>query len=595
MTFASPAALYFALSALVLIALALLRPKLKRRHVSALFLWEGLKHDARSRKIHFRQLLDPLLLLQVLSVMLLVAALATPLISSTRRHLSALAVVIDASASMQTATEDGNTRYQLALEEAKRIVAESPAIRTSVIRFSSLATVVTDAALSRASATRALDDAEPTWNGDGTIDEMINALSALGGISSFDRIVLLTDREMAGLPTQIEQITISGGENLAITGFSVRENPTGEGAMAFVEVLNNTLTDHDVSVRVSDGSAQTSVPLFIAPGTSDRMIVPFPASRGTVFSVAIDVEDGLAEDNVRYFALDRPLDLRVRWIGPPNRYLAAALGAVTPFTVVSAAEEADLTVVHKATLPSAYSGSILLVSGEIEGIATLGDERERLSLRAVRSSHPLLDGLSPSDIRVFSSPSVSLPEQALVILESDGEPVLATWRSETQDVTLFSARLEMTNLPLAVDLPLLIRNVVSRVARLPATLAYEWTHVGDPFALLGRGSIRSLVDPDQRTIAVSEHDMFFFPQTPGLYTLTTDRGVFPFAVNVAPSESTGDYSRDVETEAAVVETAERRYWMDVWPILAGGVIVVSLAELLLRKRSALRLPGSRRA
>ena len=103
------------------------------------------------------------------------------------------------------------------------------------------------------------------------------------------------------------------------------------------------------------------------------------------------------------------------------------------------------------------------------------------------------------------------------------------------------------------------------------------------------------MDPDQQTIAVSEHDTFFFPQTPVLYTLTMDRGVFPFAVNVAPSESTGDYSRNVETEAAVVEAAERRYWMDVWPILAGGVIVVSLAELFLRKRSALRLPGSGRA
>jgi hypothetical protein len=595
MTLASPAALYLALSALVLMALALLRPQLKRRHVSSLFLWEGLKHDARSRKIHFRQLLDPLLLLQVLSVLLLVAALADPLLSSTRQRLSALAIVIDGSASMQTMTEDGSTRYDLAIDAAKKIAGESPAISTSVIQLSSLAAVLANAAPTRAFVTRALDDSEPTWNRDGTIDDMVNALSALGGLSSFDRVVLLTDREVASLPVQVEQITVSGGENLAVTGFSVRENPAGEGATAFVEVLNDTSADHDVTLRVSDGSAQTSVPVYLTPGTNDRVIVPFPTSRGTVFTVVLDVEDALPEDNVRYFALDRPLDLRVRWIGPPNRYLSAALGAVTPFSVVSAAEEADITIVHQATLPSSYGGSILLVNSEVDGVATLGDERDRSSLRAVLSSHPLLDGLRPEDIRVFSSPSVSLPQDATIILETDGEPLLATWQTETQDVTLFSARLETTNLPLAVDLPLLIRNVASRVVRLPAALAYEWMNVGDPVSLLGRGSIQSLEDPDQRKISVSQQDMFFFPDAPGLYTLITDRAVFPLAVNVAASESSGIGDWNGGTAAAAVESAERRSWIDVWPLLAGVGVALLLGELVLRKRSALRLPGRHRA
>jgi hypothetical protein len=592
MMFAFSGALYFALSAVVLIALALLRPKLKRRNVSSLFLWEGLKHDARSRKIHFRQLLDPLLLLQVLSVVLLVAALATPLVSSTRQRLSALAIVIDASASMQTMTEDGRTRYALAIDAAKSILVQNPALRTSVIRFSSLATILTDGASSRASVTRALDASEPTWHGDGTIDDMVNALSALGGLSGFDRVVLVTDRELSGLPAQVERIAVSGGENLGVTGFSVRENPSGQGATAFVEVLNATPSDHDVSLRVSDGSAMTSVGVYLPPKTRQQVIVPFPTSRGTVFTVTLEAEDDLPEDNERYFALDRPLDLRVRWIGPPNRYLSAALGAVTPFTLVSAAEEADITIVHQATLPSSYAGCIFLVNGEVQGVASLGDERERSSLNAVLSAHPLLAGLQPADIRVFSSPSVSLPDDAAVILEADGEALLATWQTETQEVTLFAARLESTNLPLAVDLPLLVRNVVSRVTRLPATLAYGWTHVGDPVSLLGRGSILDLEDPDQRKIPLSELDMFFFPEAPGLYTLTTDRGVFPLAVNVAPSESTVDVGVSLEAEN-IVESADRRYWIDVWPLLVGIVIVLLLTELVARKRSALRLLGSR--
>ena len=589
MIFAAPAALYFALSTLVLMVLALLRPRLERKNVAALFLWEDLKHDARARKIHFRQLLDPLLLLQVLSVVLLVGTLAFPLLSSTRQRLSALAIVIDGSASMRTITEDGRTRYAVAVEEAKAILNENPALTTSVIQFSSSPTILAEAVRSRPLVARTLDASDPTWNGAGSIDSMVNALSAVGGLRSFDRIVFLTDGEVDDLPGEIERIGIAGGENLAITAFSIRENPSSDGATAFVEVLNDAKSDREVTVRISDGSAQTSVAVYLVSKSSEHIIVPFPNSRGTVFSVTLDVEDDFATDNERYFALDRPLDLRVRWIGPPNRYLFAALGAVTPFTLISAAEEADLTIVHQATLPSSYGGSILLVHAGIQDAVTLGDDRDRGTVTAVLPSHPLLVGLEPADIRVFSSPEANLPENAAVILQAGSEPILATWQTTTQDVTFLAPQLELTNLPLAVDLPLLIRNVASAIVRLPATLAYGWTRTGDPVPLLGRGAIENLEGPDGREMPLPSSDLYFFPDVPGVYRLTTDRGVFPLAVNIPPSESTSASPWETSASGFAGATQRRQYWVDLWPTLAGLAAVLLIAELLLRKRASLRL------
>jgi hypothetical protein len=590
MTLAAPTALFFALSALAVIFLALLRPRLERRDVSALFLWEGLRQDARSRRIHFRQLLDPILLLQVLAILLLAAALTLPLISSTQKRLSSLAIVIDGSGSMQT-TVSGTARYELAVDEAKRVLRETPAAATSVIQFSSVPGILADRATSRGAVSRILDDSKPTWNGPGTVDGMLNALSAVGGLATFDRVVFITDAPAGGLPESIETIPVAGGENLGITAFSVRENPSGSGTTAFVEVRNETSASRSVGVRLSDGFTQTSLALVLAAGEAQQASIPFSGSRGTVFTATLDAADDFAADNERYCALDRPLDLRIRWIGPPNAYLSAALGAVTSFTLVSAAEDADLTVVNGSTIPASYRGTILLVDAEIQDVIMLGEERERASLRAAASTDPLLEGLRPSDIRVFASPAVDLPEDAVVLLEADGEPVLATWLSEDQDVTLLAPRLEMTNLPLSIDFPLLVSNIVSRVTRLPAPLDYAWTHVGDAVELGGRGGIIRLEGPDGHAIQVSPQDLYFFPETPGLYVLTTDRGEFALAVNVAPSESvpSGSVLYDEDLSTPLPEAQAREYWLETWPILIGLLILLLLAELLARHRGTIRL------
>jgi len=591
MTFTSPMVLLFGLSIFLVMFLALLRPRLERRSVAALFLWEGLTQDTRSKRIHFKQLLDPILLLQLLSILLLVAAMASPLLSSTRQRLSSLAIVIDASASMQTMTADGASRYDLAVEEAKDVLEESPALKTSVIRFSSLPNMLVQQESRRAAVSRALDASSPTWNASGSLDGMLNALSAVGGLSSFDRVVFITDGTPSALPEGIELLTIEGGENLSIAAFTVRENPSGEGTTAFAEIANGTDEYREIALRVDDGFSSTSISLSVEPEATQQLAVPFPTSRGTVFTAQLDVADDLPQDNTRYFALDRALDLRVRWIGPPNRYLSAALGAVTAVTIVAASDEADLTVVHQAMLPASYDGSILLVNSEIQGVASLGDDQDRGSVRAVASADPLLEGLQPSDIRVFSSPTPQLPEEATVILEADGAPILAAWTSETQDVVFLAPKLETTNLPLSVDLPLLARNIVSRVVRLPAPLDYRWSHVGEAVSLTGRGLISRLENPDGEAVSLPESGQYFFPATPGIYELTTERGTFPLAVNVAPSESDTSASIEAaEPSALPTATTNRRYWVDLWPILAIVTLVLLLTEVLARHRASIRLP-----
>ena len=65
MSFVSASTLYLLTLAGLVVFLFFLRARERRRAVSALFLWEGLKGDPQSRATRFRQQIDLLLILQL--------------------------------------------------------------------------------------------------------------------------------------------------------------------------------------------------------------------------------------------------------------------------------------------------------------------------------------------------------------------------------------------------------------------------------------------------------------------------------------------------------------------------------------------------
>ena len=593
MRFLTPGALFLALSSLAILVLALLRSDIRRRDVAALFLWETLPSEPRSSSIHLRRLLEPLLFLQILCLVLLVAVLAQPVASSRVQRISALAIVVDASASMQTVTEGGATRYDVAIERALAIVDESPAEYTAVVFFSSNSTLETHETVSKAPIRSGLSASRVTWNGDGSADDLVNALSAAGGLDRFDRVVLITDHELLDAPDGVETIGISGGRNVAITAFSVRENVGSSGATAFVQLINATETYQDVSVVVSDGYAQTTIPVLLSPAVAENVIVPFPVSTGSVFTVTMRVEDSFVGDNTRYFALDRPLDLRVWWVGETNQYLWAALRASTPISSAASPEDADLIVVYDAQIPSTLSGAILLVHGDIYGEASVAGEAAGGPVQALATDNALLEGVEPADLRVGVLPNVvDVPNDAQVLLECGSLPLLVTWQTAIHNTTLITPTLDTTNLPITVDFPILVRNIVRSVVRLPAELSYRTAVVGEVVSLSGYGAIDRIEDPDGEELApaLAVGDAFY-PDRPGVYTIHSSRGTFPVAANIAFGDSMSDALAAANDEPFANTTyglAEREYWLPIWPLAASLIVGLLIIETVIRNRKLIR-------
>ena len=123
LSFAAPAFLAAGLLALPLIALYLIRVKRRAVTVGYLRLWEDLLVESRARSLFERLKRWASLLVQLLILGLLVAALLEPSREARERESRQTLVLLDASASMQVREPGGQTRFELALAEARREIA----------------------------------------------------------------------------------------------------------------------------------------------------------------------------------------------------------------------------------------------------------------------------------------------------------------------------------------------------------------------------------------------------------------------------------------------------------------------------------------
>jgi hypothetical protein len=411
---------------------------------------------------------------------------------------------------------------------------------------------------------------------------------------NFERIVYLSDRPLSTPLPGVEERMIAGGENVAITAFTVREDPTLQGVTAFVRVKNATGSYVDTILQVSNGYGAVELSILLPPHSEQGYVLPFPGSHGEAFSARIDPRDDFHGDDTRYFTLDRSLTMRVRWVGRRNRYLEAALQSAGRITLVDQEDEGpvDLILSYGITLPAEATGNILLIPAGLDGLITLVEEQgvgeieTAVSISIAVPEDQLIEGIDPSNFRVRSVPVVTIPEQGTVILRTGDEPLLYRLRDGERDIILIAPDLMRTNLPLTVDFPLLVRNILASFSVLPAPVTYTWALVGEERSIREYGEAVKLVDPEGKELPLGGIGSFL-PQRPGIYTLTTSKGIYQLAVNVDPLESEPPVLPEEPVLAEAVHL-EAQTLFPLWPFFAGLAILFLLVETLLYRGWRLR-------
>ncbi len=325
----APLGLLALLAVVPLVVLYLIQPDPVRVDLPTLrFLEEDRGSDATNPLLE-RLRRNLLLLLQILVVVLLAVALATPYVTVPREQAAdETVVVLDASASMTT-VDGGESRF----DRARRAAREAVSGTTSVVVAARQSRVPVRSG-SRTAARRALDRVGPTETA-GDLRSALAQANALAGDGA--RVVVLSD--FADDSAWREEVTAARAAGLAVDlrQFGGGANRAGIVDRSFsgtsVTVTVRSYAAEPVRRTVALGSERRRVEL--APGDTVSVTLPVPAGGGQ--ATLSPGDDFAADDAVPVVAPADPAVDVLLLTNDRNRFLATALEVV---------DVVDLTVVE---------------------------------------------------------------------------------------------------------------------------------------------------------------------------------------------------------------------------------------------------------
>jgi Ca-activated chloride channel family protein len=450
----------------------------RRLRVPAIFLWADLPQASTGRSKRRWPPITLLLLLQLLAATLAAFALARPATpSEPPRHL---ALILDASASMQ-ATDVAPTRFDAARARAiDRITTMRPTDIVSLIRAGREARLVVSGAPDAARS--ALSTAQPGAAGAAIREALALASSQLAATPERrGQIVILTDaawpapEPVGPLAAAVDVVAVGGGsDNQAVSGVSVRMDPSGRSQTALVELANQADRAVRVPMRLTaDGAPLDERQVDIQPRTRARLSIPLPADARRV-AVRLLGRDSLPlDDSVETIAPGGP-PRDVLLLGRGSDGLRRALESVPSLRVHTADFPAppELTVLEGSLPPQLPAGPLLLVdppasSGRLLGVGLGSGAR-------VQQTHPLLQGLDLGALQ-NETPAISgVPGWARVVFGSVQGPLIMEGRLEGRPTVALTFDPRVSGLEKSLAFPLLISNATTFLlnqADAPATVA----------------------------------------------------------------------------------------------------------------------------
>lgn len=594
--------------AIIVPVIYFLRARNLSHRVSAVFLWETLPLGHRTRLARFRFRLDWVLLAQLAGLMLLAVAAAGPALRVNQPVLSAMAIVIDGSASMKGTTADGRPKDEEARSRALEILGRYPGTPATVIQLSLSPAVLAPLGEDHDAVRSAIAGFTANWTGNGTAASLNTLLESQQPTERYEQIFVISDRIVSDLPSSasVQMVTISSAGNLSIDAFNVRQQPNGSGVVVFVGVRNDDSEYRETELRVSDGASRVRLPLVLAPGERQAFVLPFPAARGVAYTAELLPRDSAPFDDLRYYALPQNMPRAAAWLGEDDPFLRAAVQASGPVVWTETLEDAEFIVVNgvdalidfgfeSGSLPA---GNLFIVSlsGRETAVALDGGAAAYASIRAVGAGDPILDGISPGALRVDLSSLLEdgeagmIPEGGVRLLAASSQDVLLAGVTEAGRWVALVPDLWKTNLPLSVDFPLLVGNIVAYLAPDASTAVWtqrepgqavdlDWAGPEARVVAPGGDSIRNSTRTDQPELQGTrgfDAGGVLLADVPGFYEILAPSGSILMAFNVAVSES--EVGMDLESRETNPTARTESGSFALWPWLALVACVVLVGE-----------------
>lgn len=473
MSLAAPIALTLAALAIPIIALYILKVRMRRVPVSTNLFWKQVYDEKPPRSLwqNLRHWLS--LLAQLLLLALLVLAIADPFFAWQAARARRLVLIVDASASMQ-ASDIAPTRFDEAIAEAHRII-DGVRDHDQVVILSAgvVPKVITGMANHTPTLRRALDSITAT-DAPSSIDDAIALGQQLIGDHPHAQVILISDRDHEVPPDIDRRVVGTRAANLGIIQLQARRSfidPIGYEVL--VEVQN--ASDAPATARLElelDGVPIDVLPLELAPDeTWSRTIEKASLEGGELTATLTRLEQpgSLSIDNTAWAIVPARQLQDVLIISPGNLFLEKVFEAnpLVRVTIADALPEVwptETIVVLHQHVPEKMPKNDFLV---IDPVSTcdlweVGDLIENPIVTEQDTESPLMTYIRLDNVLV--------PEARAIDFQTDAHPLAATVNGDAIYASLdrpvgkglvLSVNLEQSDLAFRTAFPIMITNALA--------------------------------------------------------------------------------------------------------------------------------------
>lgn len=489
------------LTAGIIVLLYWVRPEPQPVVVPSNLIWRRVLDERRRREDFWRWLIS--LAIALLAALAVVMAMARPVPEGGVRA-GRVAVVMDNSPSMGATLPGGDTRWDQASEQVRRILAAGDET-SEFLLLDTAGERGGRSFIGRREALEALDNLGPVYGREHRFPDVGDLLESAAGGGPTAEVIFVGDGVFVPeAPEGVERISVfEPAPNAGITAFDVRPLPTDPGRFeAFIEVARHPGAPDDGGVVVLQidgaGGASARRTLRVEPGAPVGETVPLTGFvAGPVRAViAISGEDAFAADDVAHAYIPARNRLRVLLVGEPNPFWEAALRLDPRVSLTHAAPDSDavagidpasldLVVIDGSppggmpSVPVLFAGSGTaewlpprLDSGD--GSAAELGATVMLPVASGQTEHHLLRGLNlddalARDVEAFDAASFRNASESgsasgagsWDLLLGDSRLGLLAARESPLRGLAFAFPIAQSNLPLQADFPLLLSRVLS--------------------------------------------------------------------------------------------------------------------------------------
>ncbi len=553
-----------------IVLLYLLKVKRRPLAVSTLMFWQRVLQENRRRALfqRLRQLLSLLLHLLIFALVLL--ALARPVFDRLVRAGSSSVLVLDLRARMQATEPGGQTRFALAIEEAKRYVRQAGALRqVAILTAGAQTSVAVPFTGDEKTLREGLARLQPTDAGGDLEPALRLGRDLLASRAGERRLLVFTDRKGSD-PAEYRALG-TPRHNLAITQFAARALPgSPETCEVLLEVQNFSDTEAAGNVELTlDGRLLDVRPFRLAPGQTDRRTFPLVPgenmARGRLLA-HLEGRDALPLDDIAYALLPIRRPIQVLLVTKGNWFLEKLLAAdprvrfelLTPESFSAEIAAKFQAVIYDDWLPSGLTLAQLKGSALFLGrtpFDTTDPEITQPVITDIDAAHPLLRAVKLEHVTVARAAAMALPKEAAgwrfeEPLRFADRPLLIAGANRPsvpeQRLAALGFRVLDSDLPLRVAFPLLISNTLQWLAG--ATVEETPSLRAGETIKLAEGETAFLPPERAESSLTKEQRGVFQPLANGFYALRAGPAERWVAVNTA-SATESDLRTSVEPAA----------------------------------------------